>query len=139
MVMWKIPPPPGVQRSRVQEKSIAQAHPGSPCFAEGTTRLVNVPQARMKETDRIAVMKQELDRLGAQVEELEDGLVIHQSDLQGTTVDGHGDHRVVMSLAIAGTMATGDTTIEGAEAAAVTYPGFADALTALGGRVELTE
>ena len=109
------------------------------CFAEGTTRLINVPQARMKETDRIAVMKQELDRLGAQVEELEDGLVIQQSDLQGTTVDGHGDHRVVMSLAIAGTMATGDTIIEGAEAAAVTYPDFADDLTALGGRVELTD
>lgn len=109
------------------------------CFAQGTTRLVNVPQARMKETDRIAVMKQELDRLGARVEELEEGLVIQQSDLQGTTVDGRGDHRVVMSLAIAGTMASGDTTIEGAEAAAVTYPGFADALTALGGRIDRVE
>jgi len=54
-------------------------------------------------------------------------------------VDGHGDHRVVMALAIAGTMASGDTTIEGAEAAAVTYPGFAEALTGLGGHVELTE
>ncbi|MBX7258435.1 MAG: 3-phosphoshikimate 1-carboxyvinyltransferase [Candidatus Hydrogenedentes bacterium] len=103
------------------------------CFARGETRLVNVPQARLKETDRIAVMRQELQRLGANIEELPDGLIIKQSALQGGHVDGHADHRVVMSLAIAGTQLDAETTIHGAEAMAVTYPGFVDALTGLGG------
>ncbi len=105
------------------------------CFARGETRLVNVPQARMKETDRIAVMRAELEKLGADVEELEDGLIVRESALHGALVDGHGDHRVVMALAIAGTHIEGETTIEGAEAMDITYPGFADALARLGGSV----
>jgi len=109
------------------------------CFAEGATRLVNVPQARIKETDRIAVMKAELERLGADVEELEDGLVVRRSDLRGATVDGHGDHRVVMALAVAGTAAAGPTTIRGYEAVAVTFPAFAECLSGLGGRVRTEE
>jgi len=107
------------------------------CFAEGTTRLVNVPQARIKETDRIAVMNTELARMGADVEELEDGLVVHHSDLHGATVDGHGDHRVVMALAIAATAAPGRTTIGGYEAASVTFPTFAECLSGLGARVRI--
>ena len=107
------------------------------CFAEGTTRLVNVPQARIKETDRIAVMKTELERMGAEVEELEDGLVVHGSDLRGATVDGHGDHRIVMALAVAATATPGRTTIGGYEAASVTFPTFAECLSGLGGRVRL--
>lgn len=106
------------------------------CFASGTTRLLNVPHARLKETDRIAVMAAELGRLGGNVEELADGLVIHQSDLRGAAVDGHSDHRVVMALAVAGTQAAGDTTIDTAEAAGVTFPGFADCLRNLGGTIE---
>ncbi len=102
------------------------------CFASGTTRLLNCPQARVKETDRIAVMREELSKMGARITELPDGLVIEQSDLQGTEVDGHGDHRVVMSLAIAASAAKGATTILGAEAADVTYPGFLNALKDLG-------
>ncbi len=102
------------------------------CFAKGTTRLVNVPQARVKETDRITVMSTELARLGARVEELEDGLVVHQSDLTGAQVQGHGDHRVVMALAVAGCAIPGTTIIHGAEAAAVTFPEFADSMVALG-------
>ena len=107
------------------------------CFARGTTRLTNVPQARIKETDRIAVMKHELERLGAHIEELADGLVIEQADLEGADVDGHGDHRVVMALAIAGTMAPGRTVVHGCEAAAVTFPAFVDTLVKLGGRVRI--
>ncbi|MCH8748747.1 hypothetical protein IH781_03265 [Patescibacteria group bacterium] len=105
------------------------------CFARGQTRLVNVPQARLKETDRIAVMCQELTRMGARITELRDGLVIEESRLRGAALDGHGDHRVVMALAVAGTMAEGDTTIDGSEAASVTYPGFVDALESLSGKV----
>jgi 3-phosphoshikimate 1-carboxyvinyltransferase len=105
------------------------------CFARGTTRLLNVPQARIKETDRIAVMACELRKLGARIEELEDGLVIHQSELRGAEVNGHHDHRVVMSLAIAGSL-IGNTCIKTAEAAAITFPTFPTLYTSLGGDIE---
>jgi 3-phosphoshikimate 1-carboxyvinyltransferase len=105
------------------------------CFARGTTRLVNVPQARVKETDRIAVMRQELERMGAKATELEDGLVIEESPLHGAQVSGHGDHRVVMALAVAGSMAEGQTTIHGAEAMAVTFPGFLESMRRLGAEI----
>jgi 3-phosphoshikimate 1-carboxyvinyltransferase len=94
------------------------------CFAEGTTRLYNVPQARMKETDRIAVMTQELAKLGARIQELPDGLIIEPSTLRGGTVDGHGDHRVVMAMALAGLLTRDPVTVKGSEAAAVTFPEF---------------
>jgi 3-phosphoshikimate 1-carboxyvinyltransferase len=102
------------------------------CFAGGTTRLYNVPQARLKETDRITVMQQELSKLGADIEEREDGLVIRGGKiLHGCRVDGHGDHRVVMSLAVAALAADGETIISDAEAVEITYPGFFKQLEAL--------
>jgi 3-phosphoshikimate 1-carboxyvinyltransferase len=103
------------------------------CFAQGETRLVNVPQARLKETDRISVMARELAKMGADIEELEDGLVIKKSQLWGTTVNGHHDHRVVMSLAIAGMGAEGQTTISTAEAVAITVPNFWELIESLKG------
>ena len=98
------------------------------CFAQGETRIVNVPQARMKETDRIAVMTAELTKMGARIEEKPDGMVIHGAPLKGTEVKGHGDHRVVMSLALASLGAAGTTTIDTAEAVDITYPGFFEQL-----------
>lgn len=109
------------------------------CFAEGETRLVNVPQARIKETDRIAVMREELEKLGGDVEELSDGIVVRQGCLRAGDVEGHDDHRVVMALAIIATQLEGETVIHGAEAAAVTYPRFIDDLRALGGDVLVSE
>lgn len=107
------------------------------CFAKGTTRLLNVPQARMKETDRIAVMRMELEKLGAKIEELPDGLVIRESRLHPSTeLHSHDDHRVVMSLAIAATGIPGKSTIHAAEAAAVTFPGFVDALLNVNGKIK---
>jgi 3-phosphoshikimate 1-carboxyvinyltransferase len=102
------------------------------CFAEGTTTLANVPQARIKETDRISVMCAELSRMGARVRELDDGLVIEQSELTGAAVDGHDDHRVVMALAVAGLASGGETVIRSAEAVGVTFPSFLDCMTGLG-------
>ena len=96
------------------------------CFAEGETRLVNVAQARVKETDRIKVMCEELGKMGADIEELPDGLVIRKSELKGALVNGHHDHRVVMALSVAGLIADGRTEIDTAEAAAVTFPEFYD-------------
>jgi 3-phosphoshikimate 1-carboxyvinyltransferase len=106
------------------------------CFAEGATRLHNVKQARIKETDRIAVMTAELKKMGAAIEELPDGLIVRRSALHGTRVNGHGDHRVVMALALAGMIADGETVIDTAEAAAVTYPGFADDFRAIGAHIQ---
>lgn len=103
------------------------------CFARGETRLINVPQAREKETDRIAVMASELRKMGADIRELPDGLVIRESRLRGTSLNGHGDHRVVMALSIAGLGAEGETVINKAEAVSVTFPGFFSILSDLTG------
>ncbi len=107
------------------------------CFAEGETRLVNVPQARMKETDRITVMTSELLKLGVDVEELPDGMIIRgrrPGSFKGAMVDGHDDHRVVMALAVAALGCCGELSIKGAEAADVTFPGFFDLLDRALGR-----
>jgi len=94
------------------------------CYAQGSTRLVNVPQARLKETDRIKVMCAELKKMGAHVEELPAGMVIHSSKLKGARVESHQDHRVAMALAIAALGATGPTTINNAECVDITFPDF---------------
>lgn len=109
------------------------------CFARGETRLVNVPQARIKETDRIHVMCVELKKMGADIEELPDGLIIKHSKLKGCRVNGHGDHRVVMALAVAGLNTDGETVIETAEAVNVTFPEFPGLLKSCGGNVEIIE
>ena len=109
------------------------------CFAEGETHLVNVPQARLKETDRLAVMAETLRAMGGDVEELEDGLVIRGRRLKGATVNGHGDHRVVMALAIGGLAADGRTTISTAESVAVTFPNFVELMQGCGARMQRTE
>ena len=101
------------------------------CFASGTTELVNVPQARLKETDRITVMREELALMGARVRELPDGLVIEGGPLTGATVRGHGDHRVVMALTVAGLCSPGRTVIDTAESVSVTFPEFFDLIKQL--------
>jgi len=105
----------------------------------GETRLVNVPQARLKETDRIRVMYEELTKMGARIEELHDGLVIRNSTLRGAVVDGRHDHRVVMALSVAGLAAKGLTEIETAESAAVTFPNYLELMQTLGADVSLSD
>jgi 3-phosphoshikimate 1-carboxyvinyltransferase len=102
------------------------------CFAEGETVLHNVAMARIKETDRIAVMCTELRKMGADIEERPDGLVIRKSRLHGAHVHGHDDHRVVMALAVAGLLAEGETRVDGAESVKITYPTFIESMRALG-------
>lgn len=105
------------------------------CFADGETRLFNVPQARLKETDRIHVMYSELKKMGADIEELEDGLIIRNSVLKGCGVSGHGDHRIVMALAVAGLNTEGCTIIDTAESIGVTFPEFSELIEACGGNI----
>ncbi len=94
-------------------------------FAQGTTVIRDAAELRVKESDRIAVMAAELNRMGARVTELPDGLEITGgTPLTGADVDSHTDHRIAMSLAIAALNASGTTTIHGAEAATISYPDF---------------
>lgn len=94
-------------------------------FAGGTTVIRDAEELRVKESDRIAVMASQLNRMGAKVTELPDGLEITGgTPLTGSDVDSHTDHRIAMSLAIAALNASGTTTIHGAEAATISYPNF---------------
>ena len=95
------------------------------CFADGTTTIRGAKELRFKESDRIHATVDGLTRLGASVEEREDGVVVHGGRrLQGARVESHGDHRIAMALAIAGLLAQGPTSIKGADAASVSYPEF---------------
>ena len=104
--------------------------------ADGITVLKNVAQARRKETDRIAVMAHELTKMGIQVEEFEDGMAITGGKLRPAHVDSFRDHRVAMSLAIAGMTCDEDeeepTLIDSAECIGVTYPTFVNDFSRLG-------
>ncbi|MDB9446249.1 3-phosphoshikimate 1-carboxyvinyltransferase [Anabaena sp. CS-542/02] len=99
-------------------------------FATGTTIIRDAAELRVKESDRITVMAQQLTKMGAKVNELPDGMEITGgTPLVGTDVDSHTDHRIAMSLAIASLVSTGITTIHRAEAAAISYPDFTATLT----------
>jgi len=104
----------------------------------GETALLNCPQARIKETDRIKCMSCELRKMGAEIEELDDGMIIKSSTLQGAEVESYGDHRIAMALTIAGMCcSTGETIINDAEAASVTYPSFIKDFKNLGADIEV--
>jgi 3-phosphoshikimate 1-carboxyvinyltransferase len=95
------------------------------CVAKGKTVIRDAGELRVKESDRIATVVSELSRLGAKIEPLPDGMVIYGGGpLSGTDVDSHFDHRLAMSLAVAGLIANGETTIKHAQVAQVSYPAF---------------
>ena len=101
-------------------------------FAEGDTILENVEQARIKETDRIKVMRENLNELGVEAEERRDALVVHgKGSVKGGKAKGYGDHRVIMALAILGTKTEEETEIDDVSAASVTFPTFFDLLEKL--------
>ena len=106
-------------------------------FAEGETRLVNVPQARGKETDRIACMAKELRKLSVQVEELPDGLVIQGGRPKPATVHGWADHRIVMAMALAGLALDGQITVDTAEAMSVTFPDYVKLMQSIGAEMKV--
>jgi 3-phosphoshikimate 1-carboxyvinyltransferase len=106
--------------------------------AQGESRLSGISRARLKESDRVAAVKEGLQRMGIPVREERDILYITGAAPSGGAVDSKGDHRIAMAFSILG-MLSGNTTIEGAECVAKTYPDFWAILKSLGGEVVLNE
>ena len=94
-------------------------------FARGTTIIRDAQELKVKESDRIAVMVDNLKRMGADIEGTDDGMIIHGGKpLHGAVIDSHLDHRVAMSFAVAGTICEGEMEIQGAECVNISYPEF---------------
>ena len=106
-------------------------------FRAGESRIVHASRLRLKESDRLHAIASELNKLGAKITELPDGLVIQGvPSLNGGSVNSHNDHRIVMALAIAATRCNGPVTIHGAENVSKSYPDFFTDFRALGGKCE---
>ena len=97
--------------------------------AQGETEVRDASELRVKETDRISLLVKELRKMGALIAELPDGFIVNGPvELKGAVVDSHGDHRLAMSLAIAGLLAEGETIINQAECIPISYPNFSQVL-----------
>jgi len=102
-------------------------------FAEGRTKVTDAQELRVKECDRISAIVSELKKLGVPLEELEDGFIVdgvHQ--VEGASVESHGDHRIAMSMAVAGLRAKGETVIAGSDCVDVSFPGFFELIRSVG-------
>ena len=102
-------------------------------FAEGETVVRDAAELRVKESDRVAVLVESLNAMGADAEELPDGFVVRGGGgrLRGGTIDAHGDHRMALLGAVAGLASTDGVEVVGMEAAGISYPGFEEDLGAL--------
>jgi 3-phosphoshikimate 1-carboxyvinyltransferase len=108
------------------------------CYARGATVFTGLAHVRVKETDRVAVMRKELEKLGAKIEVSSDRMVVHGgAPLSGAEVESHNDHRVAMALAVAGLFADGKTTVKDAECVSVSFPNFFEMMNAAGAGMEL--
>ncbi len=100
--------------------------------AEGETVISDASELRVKESDRISALAGELRKLGADLEENEDGMIIRGGpELKGADLDSCGDHRIAMALAVAGLVAQGETAVWGAEVINISFPGFMQSLRSL--------
>lgn len=94
-------------------------------FAHGITIIRDAQELKVKESDRIAVMVDNLKRMGADIEGTDDGMIIHGGrPLHGAAIDSHLDHRVAMSFAVAGTICEGEMEIQDAQCVDISYPEF---------------
>jgi 3-phosphoshikimate 1-carboxyvinyltransferase len=105
-------------------------------YAEGTTDIFNVANLRYKETDRLAAVITELRKMQVDIKQEGDVLRIKGGNPKGASLRGYGDHRIVMSLAVAALAADGQTQIDTAESVKVSYPDFFDDIFALGANLE---
>ncbi len=126
----------GIQIDMNRTPDALPAMAATAAFAEGITRLVNVPQARRKETDRIRCMAEELAKMQIKTEELPDGLIIHGGNPRPAVLDGRGDHRIVMADAIAALGIEGQTIVKDAEAMNVTFPSFVSLMRSIGAEIK---
>lgn len=95
------------------------------CFAKGTTIIKDAAELKVKESDRISVMVDNLSRMGAHITATEDGMIIEGGyPLHGTEIDSHLDHRIAMSFAVAALASEGETTIKDADCVKISYPDF---------------
>lgn len=103
------------------------------CFARGDTVIRDAAELKVKESNRIAVMVENLTAMGADVRETEDGMIIHGGKpLHGAVIDSHLDHRIAMTFAVASLCAEGATQIQGADCVNISYPNFYQDLEMLG-------
>lgn len=99
--------------------------------------IINVKHARLKETDRIAILSRELAKLGVKVEEKEDGMTLHPSDkLKGVNLNSENDHRLFMAFCIAG-LYVGDCVVSDPESVQVSYPNFIEDMKTLGAKISI--
>lgn len=107
------------------------------CFCNGTSRITNVARLRFKESDRLSVSAECLNAIGGDVTVHEDSLEIHGVEtLRGGEIDGHNDHRIPMSMAVAATRCASPLIIRDAECVCKSFPDFFDVYGSLGGDVE---
>lgn len=100
--------------------------------AQGITKITGAKELRVKESDRIALMAKELRKMGVEIQELEDGLVIEgRETLKSATIQSHGDHRIAMAMLVAGLTAGGETTVKDTGCINTSFPGFAEMLSKL--------
>jgi 3-phosphoshikimate 1-carboxyvinyltransferase len=102
-------------------------------FADGVTEIRDAAELRLKESDRIAALEQELTELGVGIEETTDGLIVRGGHPRAGTLKSHGDHRVAMAAAIAANAMEGESRVRGWSAVVVSYPAFAEDLAAATG------
>jgi 3-phosphoshikimate 1-carboxyvinyltransferase len=103
--------------------------------ASGKTEFSGIGELRVKESDRIAAMSEGLRILGIQVDESPDAAVVHGGQFSGGTVKSHGDHRIAMSLAVAGTVANEAVLVEDVAAVDTSFPGFCDCMASTGANI----
>lgn len=128
-------PPGGLGSTEIKGALAAQLIDELPVLAaigpytSGGIRIRDARELRVKESDRIALVARNLRAMGAEVEEFEDGLDVPGGQtLHGATIDSGGDHRIAMAFSVAALRAEGDTLIQGAESAAISFPEFFDLL-----------
>ena len=104
--------------------------------ADGESEFTGIERARIKESNRVAALREGLEKMGIQVREEKDKLTVIGSTPRGSVIDSKGDHRIAMAFSILGTVA-GDTIIDGAGCVSKTFPQFWDVLKSIGGEVEI--
>ncbi|PKM79319.1 MAG: 3-phosphoshikimate 1-carboxyvinyltransferase, partial [Firmicutes bacterium HGW-Firmicutes-13] len=101
-------------------------------MADGKTVIRDASELKVKESDRIESVAQELGKMGAKIETLPDGMVIHGTKkLNGAVCQSYGDHRIAMAMCVAGFAARGETRVTGCECINISFPGFMEVFKAL--------